>query len=151
VERKHETLEVDVLFVGAGPASLSGAIHLRNLVDSHNHRYPAGAPCLEAVSIAVIEKGREVGAHSLSGAILDTRALRELMPEVDLHCLPATTPVTDDTVCFLTSHRKIPIPWIPPPLRNKGNFIISLNRFVRWLGEQAEARDGRGGLGAVMG
>ena len=70
----RETLEVDVLFIGAGPASLSGALHLQNLIDDHNRKLPSGQTKLNP-SIAVIEKGREIGAHCLSGAILDPRAL----------------------------------------------------------------------------
>ena len=97
-QRERETLEVDVLFVGAGPASLSGALHLRKLIEAHNQNAASGARKLEAVSIAVIEKGREIGAHTLSGAILDPVALKELLPNYQDLGAPLGTPVTHDTV-----------------------------------------------------
>ena len=139
-QRERETLEVDVLFVGAGPASLSGALHLRQLVEAHNQNAASGGRKLDAVSIAVIEKGREIGAHTLSGAILDPVALKELLPNYNDLGAPLGTPVTHDTVCFLTAADKFALPFIPPPLRNHGNSIISLNRFVKWMGELAESR-----------
>ncbi|HET6961742.1 MAG TPA: NAD(P)/FAD-dependent oxidoreductase, partial [Terriglobia bacterium] len=139
-ERERETLEVDVLFVGAGPASLSGALRLRQLIEAHNQNAAAGARKLDAVSIAVIEKGREIGAHTLSGAILDPVALKELLPNYQDLGAPLGTPVTHDTVCFLTETDKFALPFLPPPLRNHGNSIISLNRFVKWMGELAESR-----------
>jgi len=137
---ERETLEVDVLFVGAGPACLSGALHLRNLIDSHNRSAAPGGKRLDSISIAVIEKGREIGAHSLSGAILDPIALRELIPNYQEAGAPLASPVTHDAIYFLTPRGKIPFPFIPPPLNNHGNYIISLNRFVKWLGEIVESR-----------
>ena len=92
------------------------------------------------ISIAVIEKGREIGAHTLSGAILDPVALKELLPNYQDLGAPLGTPVTHDTVCFLTAADKFALPFIPPPLRNHGNSIISLNRFVKWMGGLAESR-----------
>jgi electron-transferring-flavoprotein dehydrogenase len=139
-ERERETLEVDVLFVGAGPASLSGALYLRQLIEAHNQNAASGARKLDAVSIAVIEKGREIGAHTLSGAILDPVALKELLPNYQDLGAPLGTPVTHDTVCLLTATDKFAFPFIPPPLRNHGNSIISLNRFVKWMGGLAESR-----------
>ena len=136
---EREILEVDILFVGAGPACLSGALHLRNLIDMHNQRLPPHQNKLD-VSIAVIEKGRAIGAHSLSGAILDPRALEELFPNYRELGVPLATPVTQDDIYYLTPSGKIPFPVIPPPLNNHGNYIISLNRFVQWLGEKAEDR-----------
>src|SRR5262245_56091204 len=138
-ERERETLEVDVLFVGAGPASLSGALHLRQLIENHNQNAASGTRKLEPVSIAVIEKGREIGAHTLSGAILDPVALKELLPNCPDLGAPLGTPVTHDTVCLLTATDKFALPFIPPPLRNHGNSIISLNRFVKWMGGMAES------------
>jgi electron-transferring-flavoprotein dehydrogenase len=139
MSQERETLEVDVLFVGAGPASLSGALRLRQLIDAHNRSAGPGRR-LENVSIAVIEKGREIGAHSLSGAILDPHALRELFPGIDCSAIPMAVPVRTEEVCYLTSHQKLRLPWLPPPLRNHGNYIVSLNRFVKWLAEKAEAQ-----------
>jgi electron-transferring-flavoprotein dehydrogenase len=140
MSREREVLEVDVLFVGAGPASLSGALHLRNLLDTHNRNAGSGSQKLESVSIAVIEKGREIGAHTLSGAILDPIALSELLPNYNELGAPLDTPVTQDAIYFLTSRSKFPFPFIPPPLNNHGNHVISLSRLVKWLGELAESR-----------
>src|SRR5512134_3038095 len=112
-QRDRETLEVDVLFVGAGPASLSGALHLQQLVEDHNQNAAGGAGKLEEVSIAVIEKGREIGAHTLSGAILDPVALKELLPNYQDLGAPLGTPVTHDTVCFLTETDKFALPFLP--------------------------------------
>lgn len=131
----REILEVDVLFIGAGPASLSGALHLQNLIDRHNLNLPSGQTKLNP-SIAVIEKGREIGAHCLSGAILDPRALEELLPNYRDLGVPLATPVAHDDIYYLTPSRKIRFPIIPPPLDNQGNYLISLNRFVQWLGEK---------------
>ena len=135
-----ERIEFDVLFVGAGPASLSGALHLANLIRRHNEQVEAGRLRERRldVSIAVIEKGREVGAHILSGAVLDPRALRELVPDFIERGAPLSTPVIEDQVWFLTRRRKIATPIIPPPLRNHGNYIISLGQFVRWLASLVE-------------
>jgi len=136
MEIERETLSIDVLFVGAGPASLSGALHLANLIKAHHEATPS-APL--PVSIAVIEKGKEVGAHSLSGAVLDPRALKELVPDYDKKGAPLSTAVQTDHVWFLTKKNKLPAPLIPPPLRNHGHYIISLGQFVKWLAAQAEA------------
>src|ERR671925_257334 len=107
MKEARETLEVDVLFVGAGPASLSGALHLRNLVDAHNAKSGNSQKRLDSVSIAVIEKGREIGAHILSGAILDPIALKELVPDFAALGAPLATPVTRDSIYYLTSSGKI--------------------------------------------
>ncbi|PYV40602.1 MAG: electron transfer flavoprotein [Acidobacteria bacterium] len=141
MDKTRETLEVDVLFVGAGPASLSGALHLRNLIEAHNKQAASQGKRLDSVSIAVIEKGREIGAHILSGAILDPIALQELIPNFAELGAPLASPVTQDSLYYLTPYNKIPFPWIPPPLHNHGNYIISLNRFVKWMGELVEAKD----------
>ena len=140
MDKSRETLEVDVLFVGAGPASLSGALHLRNLIQAHNKQAATQGKRLDSVSIAVIEKGREIGAHILSGAILDPIALKELIPNFAELGAPLASPVTRDSLYYLTPHNKIPFPWIPPPLDNHGNYIISLNRFIKWMGELVEAK-----------
>ena len=127
----RETLEVDVLIVGAGPAGLSAALRLAQLQSQHGG---------EPLSIAVLEKAREAGAHSLSGAVLDPSALRELIPDFRERGAPIATDVHADHVYFLTQHSRIELPIIPPPLRNHGNYIVSLNQFVRWLAEQVEAQ-----------
>ena len=87
----------------------------------------------------MLEKAREAGAHTLSGAVLDTSALRELIPDYEAKGVPFATPVHRDHVYFLTQRSKIRFPIVPPPLQNHGNFIVSLNAFVRWLSEQVES------------
>src|SRR6058998_342587 len=137
---KRETLDVDVLFVGGGPASLAGAIRLRQLIKAHNEkvkREGTGAP-LE-VTVALLEKGREIGSHAISGAVLDPKALRELYPDFEGQGCPLESPVTGDSVWFLTRRGKMALPIVPPPLRNHGNYVASLGKVVRWLARQAEA------------
>jgi electron-transferring-flavoprotein dehydrogenase len=125
-----ETLDVDVLIVGGGPAGLSAALRLSQL-----HKAHGGDP----LSVAVLEKAREAGGHTLSGAVLDTSTLRELIPDHVAKGVPFATPVHRDNVYFLTRSSKVRLPVVPPPLQNHGHYIISLNEFVRWLSEQVEA------------
>jgi len=125
----RETLEVDVLIVGAGPAGLSAAIRLAQLARARGGQAP---------SIAVLEKAREAGAHLLSGAILDLSALRELLPDYDAKGAPLAAPVGQERVYFLTEKAALRSPIVPRPLVNHGNAIISLNEFGRWLAAQAE-------------
>src|SRR3954453_17508812 len=104
----RETLDVDVLIVGGGPAGLAAALRLTQLQKT------AG----RALSIAVLEKSREPGAHLLSGAVLDPRALAELIPDFEVRGAPVSTKVHHDRVLFLTRRRAIAFPFTPPPLRN---------------------------------
>jgi len=127
---QRETLDVDVLIVGGGPAGLSAALRLGQL-----QKQDGG----ESLSVAVLEKAREAGAHMLSGAVLDPSALRDLIPDFREKGAPIAADVTHDRVYFLTATSHLPFPIIPPPLRNHGNYLISLNRFVRWLADQAES------------
>jgi electron-transferring-flavoprotein dehydrogenase len=133
---EREVLETDVLVVGGGPAGLAAAIRFKDLLDGHNKT--AGTK-VEA-SVMVVEKGAEIGAHSLSGAVLDPSSLRELIPDFKEKGAPVSTEVTEDHVYMLTGGGQFRLPIVPPPLQNHGNYVISLNQLVKWLGKQAEAR-----------
>ena len=134
--------EVDVVIVGGGPSGLSAAIKVRQLA------LAAG----KEIRVLLVEKGAEVGkcnnnflikeffnlgAHILSGAVLEPRALNELIPDWKEKGAPLNTPVKKDKMLLLTKSWAIPMPH-PPQMSNNGNYIVSLNNFVRWMGEQAE-------------
>src|SRR5271169_1387580 len=132
---ERERLDADVLIVGAGPAGLACALHLSRLIAQHN---AAGAkPELSAENIYVLEKARELGAHQLSGAVMDPRGLAELVPDY-AKTAPLDTPVTGDAAYFLTAGGSWKLPITPPPLRNHGNYVISINKLVKWLGGLVE-------------
>ena len=136
---QREQLEADVLIVGAGPAGLSCALHLANLIKKHNEAGgESGASPSSAENIYVLEKGREIGAHQLSGAIMNPKALAELVPDFKTTA-PLDTPVTDDAALFFTKNSSVRFPLTPPPFKNKGNYVISLNKLVKWMGGLVEA------------
>ncbi len=132
-EIERETLDMDVLFVGAGPAGLAGAYHLARLIRDHNARYDSDA--IE-VSIGVLEKGKEVGSHSLSGAVVDPRALRELFPH-DWRQAPLEAEVEKERLLWLTPKRAFSAP-IPPPLDNHGNYVASVGKLAKWMAGKVE-------------
>ena len=128
---ERESMEFDVVVVGAGPAGLSTANRLMQLAEAEGRE----------TTVCVVEKGSEVGAHILSGAVLEPRALNELLPDWQDRGAPLNTPVTGDTFYFYTGQEgaiKLPSFAIPRPTHNDGNYIVSMGNVCRWLAEQAE-------------
>src|SRR5499425_3061290 len=132
---QREQLEADVLIVGAGPAGLSCALHLANLIKKHNAS--SAKPELSAENIYVLEKGRDIGAHQLSGAIMNPKALAELVPDFEKSA-PLDTPVTDSAALLFTQNSSFRLPITPLPFQKKGNYVVSLSKIVKWLGEKVE-------------
>jgi electron-transferring-flavoprotein dehydrogenase len=126
---ERESIDFDVLFVGGGPACLAGAIRLMQMAQSQG---------LE-LEVALIEKGAEIGAHALSGAVINPRALAELLPDYREQGCPIEQTVSGDAFYFMTADRAWRMPLVPRDMHNQGCHIISLSRFTRWLAEKAEA------------
>ncbi|HBO89807.1 MAG TPA: electron transfer flavoprotein-ubiquinone oxidoreductase, partial [Acidobacteria bacterium] len=121
-----------MLVVGGGPAGMATALHLARL-----QRERGGDP----LTVAVLEKARDNGAHCLSGAVFDPSVLRELVPNCESLDVPLGTPVQDDRVMYFTPRKAIRFPITPPPLKNHGCYVTSLNRLVKWMADLAE-KDG---------
>jgi electron-transferring-flavoprotein dehydrogenase len=128
----RERMEVDVVIVGAGPAGLSCALHLARLIRDR------GAPPLAAENICVVEKAETLGMHTLSGVIIDPRALAELVPDYLDAGAPLEALVDQERLLFLSQRRAWEAPFIPQPLRNRGHYVASLGRLVQWLGTRVQ-------------
>ena len=141
---EREVLELEAVIVGAGPAGLACAYRLQQLIDAHNEDVAAGkkdGPDLSEAMIAVLEKGKSVGDHVLSGAVMDPRGLKELIPDFDAQGCPGID-CTDDDILFFTENKSVNLPGfaVPSWLHNTGNRILSVNRLVKWLSEKVEEK-----------
>ncbi|MBT8434264.1 MAG: NAD(P)/FAD-dependent oxidoreductase, partial [Gammaproteobacteria bacterium] len=124
---EREAMNFDVVIVGAGPSGLTMAIRLAQLAQEQERE----------LTICILEKGAEVGAHILSGAVIEPRTLTELLPDWKERGAPLNVPVKSDQFKFLTASGSFSMP-TPPQMHNDGNYIISLGNLCRWLAEQAE-------------
>lgn len=124
---QRETLEFDIVFVGGGPANLASAIHLQRLLKSRNM----------SAEIALVDKGRYAGAHLLSGAIFDPRAILEFYPDFSESGCPLEAEVSKESVWFLTGKKKVPIPFLPEPFSSRGCKLVSLSRLGSWMADAA--------------
>jgi electron-transferring-flavoprotein dehydrogenase len=137
----REVMDVDVIFVGGGIASLSGALHLSNLIARHKQVEKTGeGRALGELMIAVLEKGAYIGAHAISGAVMNPVALKELIPDFLEKGAPLEGEVKREEVLFLTETGRFKFPITPPPLRNHGHYVVSLSRLTEWIGKMLEER-----------
>jgi electron-transferring-flavoprotein dehydrogenase len=132
---QHPEMPADVVIVGGGPAGMACALRLSQLIDAHNARHPEAQ--LSKENIYVLEKAREAGQHCLSGALLDPRSMKELLPGFENEA-PLDAQVHQEGVYFLTKEKHFKLPLTPPPLQDHGNYVISINKFVKWLAGKVE-------------
>lgn len=140
---ERESMEVDVLFVGGGPANLAAALHLMRLVAKHNEDIESGKKEGEKFDedefmVMLVEKAQEVGLHGLSGAVVDKKTIFELFPDFDDSCGAVECKIESEDVLMLTETGKIKAPITPPPLNNHGFYTVSLAKFTKWMAEQME-------------
>ena len=136
-EVQREQMEVDFIIVGGGSAGLAAAIRFQQLVEEHNSKNPGS---VMEPTVVVIEKGSEIGSHSLSGAVMNPISLEELIPNYEEKSCPILSDVTRDVVYYLGRNFKIKAPFVPAPFKNHGNKLISVCQFNRWLASQAEEK-----------
>jgi len=134
-------MEADVVIIGGGPAGMACALRLAQLIDAHNGQLAlkgSTAPPISKENIYVLEKAREAGQHCLSGALLDPRSMNELLPGFESEA-PIDAEVIRESVYYLTAQGQWKFPVVPPPLRDHGNYVISINKFVKWMAAKVEA------------
>src|SRR2546421_10537443 len=131
----HPEMPADIVIVGGGPAGMACALRLSQLIDEHSATNPDSQ--LSKENIYVLEKARELGQHCLSGALLDPRSMQELLPGFEAEA-PIEAEVKKEGVYFLTEKHSVRFPITPPPMQDHGNYMISINRFVKWLGQKVE-------------
>ena len=136
-EVEHELFETDILIVGGGMAGLSCAYHLKQLINEYQESKPEDGKDLSEIMITLIEKGPHIGAHVMSGAVMDPKGLAELIPDYIEKGAPLDNQIEEDAMFFLKKDGQFKVPYAPSDMHNKNLYAVSLNRLTGWLGEQA--------------